>query len=238
MADTSSSPVPEASPREERQRLFSAPLIVVLMSLALVLLHLGFTLMSPQEQFNTLYDFALVPLRFWAAAGSPDVYPDYLSGLLTLISTSLLHADWLHVIVNAAMLLAFGTPVARTFGEGPKGWGLWMIVFLGSVIAGSALYLALATVASPYAVGASGGTSGLIAAALLLDPRGMKRKLWSREFLTLTFALGLANAVLTFAAPYMFNGMGLAWEAHVGGYIAGALLMAILPVRGYRAAGS
>ena len=45
-----------------------------------------------------------------------------------------------------------------------------MSLFLGSVIAGSALYLALSTVASPYVVGASGGSSGLIAAAFLLDP--------------------------------------------------------------------
>ena len=71
----------------------------------------------------------------------------------------------MHVIVNAMMLLAFGTPVARAFGNTPTGWGLWMIVFLGSIIAGSALYLGLATVQSYYAVGASGGTSGLIAAA-------------------------------------------------------------------------
>jgi membrane associated rhomboid family serine protease len=112
-----------------------------------------------------------------------------------------------------------------------------MIVFLGSVIAGSALYLALATVDTAYAVGASGGTSGLMAAALLLDRWGGKRKLWSREFLGFTLAIGLANILLTLIAPYWL-GMGIAWEAHVGGYMAGAILMALLPTKGYRPAES
>ncbi len=237
MPDTSS-PAPETPKPQERVPFINAPLIVVLMSLALVLLHLAFVLMPFNEQQTTLYDFALAPERFWAPAGSPSVYPDYVSGLMTLVSTALLHFDWLHVSVNALMLLAFGTPVARTLGSGPMGWGLWMIVFLGSVIAGSALYLALATESTPFAVGASGGTSGLIAAALLLDRWGLKRKLWDREFLMMTFGLALANLLLTFAAPFLFQGVGLAWEAHLGGYIAGALLMTVLPVRGYRAAGS
>ncbi|MDP3492970.1 MAG: rhomboid family intramembrane serine protease, partial [Hyphomonadaceae bacterium] len=215
------------------QPIFNAPLIVVIMCILLVALYAAYAFAPFAEQQAALYDFALAPERFWAPAGSPKVYPDVLSGLMTLGSTALLHGDWMHVIINSLMLLAFGTPVARTFGKGPSAWGLWMIVFLGSVIAGSALYLALATAETPWAVGASGGTSGLIAAALLLDPYGMKRKLWAPEFLRFTFAFALANVLLTIAAPYAL-GMGIAWEAHLGGYIAGAVLMAVLPVKGYR----
>ncbi len=133
------------------------------------------------------------PQRFWAPAGSPDVYPDHASGLLTLISTALLHADWMHVIVNVLVLLVFGAPVARAFGATVTGWGLWMILFLGSVIAGSALYLALATVNSPFVVGASGGVFGLLAAALLLGRDGRKRALWSREFLIVTAIVAFAD---------------------------------------------
>jgi membrane associated rhomboid family serine protease len=233
MSDASSPPVSEQPESEERIPFFRAPLIVVVVALVLVLLHLAFSLAPFPEQQATLYDFALAPQRFWAQAGSVDVYPDHISGLLTLVSTALLHVDWTHVIFNSAMLLAFGTPVARTFGSGFRGWGLWMIVFLGSVVGGSALFLALATEATPYAIGASGGVSGLIAAALLLDPWGLKRALWSREFLLMTFGLLIANIVITLAAPMIF-GMGIAWEAHAGGYITGALLMTVLPVKGYR----
>lgn len=226
--DTSETPASRARP----EPIFNAPLIVVVMSILLVVLYAAYAFAPYSEQEATLYDFALAPERFWAPAGSPDVYPDAFSGLLTLASSALLHGDWMHVIVNSLMLLAFGAPVARTFGGGPAGWGLWMIVFLGSVIAGSALYLALATAETPYAVGASGGTSGLIAAAFLLDPYGMRRKLWSPRFLQLTASVAVINLVLVLAGPLI--GLYVAWEGHVGGYIAGAILMAVLPVKGYR----
>ncbi len=228
---------PRGEPRLKQPPIFNAPPLVVLMSLLLIGLYAVYSFAPVADQQSALYEFALAPERFWASAGSPVVYPDHLSGLLTLVSTALLHGDWMHVIVNALMLLAFGTPVARAFGDTVTGWGRWMILFLGSVIAGSALYLALATASSPYAVGASGGVSGLIAAAFLLDPSGGKRALWSPDFLKLTLAIGIANVVLTLVAPIVL-GMGLAWEAHVGGYIAGAVLMSVLPARGYRQAES
>lgn len=224
-----------ATAKSERRSppVFNAPPLVLIMALLLIALYAAYFFAPFRDQQAMLYDFALAPERFWAPPGSPSVYPDHISGLITLASTALLHGDWMHVLVNALMLLAFGTPVARAFGNSVTGWGLWMIVFLGSVIAGSALYLALATVDSPYAVGASGGTSGLIAAAFLLDPYGRKRPVLSREFLGVTLALAAANAVLTLAAPSLL-GMGIAWEAHVGGYIAGAVLMKVLPARGFR----
>jgi membrane associated rhomboid family serine protease len=229
---SSSDPAPA-----KREPIFSAPLIVIVMSLSLIGLYAAYSFAPFSEQSGILYDFALAPERFWAPAGSSRVYPDIFSGLLTLVSTALLHNDWMHVIVNSLMLLAFGTPVARAFGSSVTGWGLWMIVFLGSVIAGSALYLALVDATGIPAVGASGGTSGLIAAALLLDPYGGKRKLWSREFLGFTLAIAIANALFTLAAPSLL-GMYIGWEAHLGGYIAGALLMTVLPTKGYRAAKS
>lgn len=217
----------------QRQPIFNAPLIVVVMALLLVALYAAYAFAPFREQQATLYDFALAPERFWAPAGSDQVYPDALSGLMTLVSTALLHGDWMHVIVNALMLMAFGAPIARTMGATPTGWGLWMVIFVGSVIGGSALYLALATAETPFAVGASGGVSGLAAAAFLLDPWGLKRKLWSPEFLRITIAFAVANALLTLVGPQLL-GMGIAWEAHAGGYITGALLMTVLPVKGYR----
>ncbi len=220
---------------EKRQPIINAPLLVLLMAALLVALHAVVTFSPDDDYQRIMWDYAIVPGRFWAAAGSADVYPDHLSGLITLISTALLHADWSHVIINSLVLIAFGTPVARTLGQDARGWGLWMLLFVGSVIGGSALYLALANVGSPYLIGASGGTSGLMAAAFLLDPWGGKRPLWSREFLVFTGVFCLANLLLVVVGPALL-GMQISWEAHIGGYIAGALLMAVLPVRGYRTA--
>ncbi|MEZ6031141.1 MAG: rhomboid family intramembrane serine protease [Hyphomonadaceae bacterium] len=214
----------------QRQPIFNAPLLVVLMAVLLVVLHAVVTFSSDEVWRQVMWDYAVFPARFWAPAGTPEVYPDHLSGLLTLLSTALLHADWMHVIVNSLMLLAFGTPVARALGQDARGWGLWMLVFVGSVIGGSALYLALSDVNSPYLVGASGGTSGLMAAAFLVDPWGGRRSLLAREFVLFSVVFALVNALLVVAGPYIF-GAGISWEAHLGGYIVGAILMSVIPLR-------
>lgn len=230
-------PVPAEKPGRPYPPLINAPLLVIVTAAALVLLHAAFEFASPIDQLAITYDYALAPQRFWAVAGSRDVYPDAASGLLTLLSSGLLHADWLHVLVNATMLLAVGAPVCRALGDTAAGAAKWMLLLVVSIIGGSALYLALANVDSPYLIGASGGVSGLIGAVFLLDPHGGKRALWSRQFLSMTAAFVIANAFLAYVAPFML-GMGVSWEAHIGGYIAGALMMAVLPVRGYRRAES
>jgi membrane associated rhomboid family serine protease len=206
--------------------------LVYAMAALLLALHLGFTLAPFNQQDELTWNFALMPMRFWAPAGSADVYPDYLSGLLTLLSSGLLHGDWMHVVVNAAMLVWFGVPVARALGPGAAAWGYWMLVFAGSVIAGCAVYLALADSSGPYLIGASGGTSGLIAAALMLGDNGRKHSLWSPGFLVPTAIFAVMNVLLVMSAPYAL-GMAVSWEAHAGGYIFGALLMLVLPLRGY-----
>jgi len=226
---------PGRSQASPRQPIINAPLLVILMAALLVALHAVVSFGSYDERMEVMWNYAVWPGRFWAPAGTADVYPDHISGLLTLVSTALLHADWTHVMINSLMLLAFGTPVARAFGNDARGWGLWMLLFVGSVVAGSALYLALADVNGPYLIGASGGTSGLMAAAFLLDPWGGKRPLWAREFVSFSIVFALINVLLVLVAPYAL-GMAVSWEAHLGGYVAGAILMAVLPVRGYRSA--
>lgn len=217
----------EPSPSPRREPLFNAPLIVFGMALLLVGLHAAFTFSPYETQVRIQYDYALVPRRFWEEGQFARGYPDIFTALLTLVTTGFLHADWIHVLVNSAMLLAFGTPVARALGNNPRGWLNWMIVYFGSVIGGSAAYLAINDVTAAMAVGASGGTSGLIAAAFLLDPRGRLMSPLSRGFVSMTIAFVAMNALITFAGPSLL-GVGIAWEAHAGGYIAGALLMLAL----------
>jgi membrane associated rhomboid family serine protease len=220
-----------------REKFFSSfPVIVGATALALVGLYTAYFFAPFAEQQKTLFDFALAPERFWAEAGSAKVYPDMQSGLLTLVSTALLHGDWVHLIVNTLMLIQFGAPVSQALGPGIAGAGKWMLLFVVSIVAGSILYLGLQDVNGPYAVGASGGVSGLIAAAFLVDPyTWRKRTLWSREFLLMTLYFIVVNLVLVFGGPFV--GLYVAWEAHAGGYIAGAILMALMPLRGLQGRG-
>lgn len=213
-------------------RLGHIPVVVWATALALLLLYAAFFFAPYEEKVLIQYNYALVPQRFWAPAGSDLVYPNMFEALLTLVSTALLHGDWFHVIVNTLMLVQFGIPVARALGTDVTGAGAWMLLFVTSVIAGSVAYLAIQDAGAGAAVGASGGVSGLFAAAFLLDPfTGRRRKLWDRNFLVLTGVFIAINVLLVYAGP-MLLGMGIAWEAHAGGYVAGALIMSILPLRG------
>lgn len=202
------------------------------MAVLLVGLHAAASTASYDELTLLRYDYAVVPARFWAEAGARDAYPDLASKLLTLASTALLHGDWLHVLVNSAMLLSFGVPVSRALGLNAAGWGKWMLLFVGSVVAGSLTYLVLNDHHATAAVGASGGTSGLIAAAFLLDGAGRVQSPLSRGFIVMTLLFAAFNAALAFAGPQLL-GMGIGWQAHAGGYVMGALLMLGLQPRGY-----
>ena len=231
MTDVQAAPPP-------REKFFSNfPVVVAVTSLLIVGLYTAYFFAPMADQREALYNFALAPERFWAEAGSPKVYDSLPAALLTLLSTALLHGDWVHVIVNTLMLIQFGAPLAQTLGAGLSGAGKWMLLFVASIIAGSLLYLALQDVNGPYAVGASGGVSGLIAAAFLVDPyTWRKRTLWSRSFLLMTLYFIVINLVLVFGGPYV--GLYIAWEAHAGGYIAGALIMSLMPIRAPRGAES
>ncbi len=218
-------------PREQpKQPLFNAPLIVIGMALVLVGLHGATYLLSQQQWLEMTYNFALVPRRFFAEAGADVAYVGLGAKLLTLVSSAFLHGGWLHVIMNSGMLLAFGTPVARTLGGEVVGVGKWLAVFFAAVIAGSLVYLVLKGQGGGAAVGASGGVSGLMAAAMLIAPDGTVRTPLSRGFLTFTAVFIVANVVIAFAGPYIL-GAGVAWEAHAGGYLAGAIIMLLLGPR-------
>lgn len=211
-----------------REPYFTLPaMLVIAMSVLIVALH-GLTyLLSNEENVTLLYDFGLAPRRFFAPAGSEHAYPDILSQLVTLVSTALLHGDWIHVALNAMMLWQFGMRPARALGHGIAGAGKWMLLFVVSIAAGSLVYLMLQGVNGGVAVGASGGTCGLIAADFLIGRDGRIRSPLSRPFLLLTLYFALLNLALVYLVPLVLP-FDVSWEAHLGGYLAGVAMMLIL----------
>lgn len=210
--------------------MFNAPPLVVGVAVGIVALHALTYLLTPEGRDRLLYDYALVPQRFFAPAGSPDAYPNIFAKLLTLFSTGLLHAGWMHVLVNAGMLLAFGSQARRLLGPGLRGALWWLALLIVSTVAGSAAFLAFDAVlpsGATAAVGISGGVSGLMGAIFVVafDPR--RGLVISPRFAAMTVAFLLANVLLAFSGSAI-AGAGIAWQAHVGGYAAGAAMMALL----------
>ena len=146
-------------------------------------------------------------------------------GLFTAI---FLHGGWAHAITNAAMALAFATPLARFFGEGPRGAFAFFAFYLLCGALGNLGYAALHPGSAAGIVGASGAVSGLMGAvARLIGGHGRLGGLTSPPVLGMGAALLAVNlliAVLGGGWVPGANGAGIAWEAHLAGFAAGLLL--------------
>lgn len=143
--------------------------------------------------------------------------------LLTPFTHMLLHGSWLHIAMNAVMLLAFGSGVERWLG------GKRMIVFfLICGFFGVAAHFALNFYSIQPVIGASGGLSGLFAAALIMINRqhgGLTGKYGMWPFIILWIGISIAFGLI--GSP---DGSEIAWAAHVGGFLGGFLVLKLTKV--------
>jgi membrane associated rhomboid family serine protease len=226
-----------------RQPIFNIPPVVVAVLAVLGLVHAVRELLLP-EQFDRflILAFGFVPVRYDASALIDGVLPGgrgaEIWGFLTY---ALLHADLMHLGVNAVWLLAFASPVARRFGA-----GRFLMFFAFTVAAGALAHLLVHPGELAPMIGASAGVSGTMGAAarFVFEPGG-PLDMWTRHggrpdvvpAAPLTIALRNPR-VLAFLAVWfglnLFFGLGsltfladdqpVAWDAHVGGFLAGLLL--------------
>jgi membrane associated rhomboid family serine protease len=134
--------------------------------------------------------------------------------LLSPISSGFLHGDLLHLVINMAFLLAFGTAIERRLGR-VRFLGLYFACMLAG--AGASMGLFFITLEQTFMVGASGAISGLFGAVL--------RMTMARAYVAIAVFVGL-NVIIGYTGmPSMGEVRAIAWEAHIGGLIAGFLLM-------------
>lgn len=140
----------------------------------------------------------------------------------SLVTSMFLHGGLLHLAVNMLFLWVFGAAVEDRLGPGPF-LGLYL---LGGLL-GTLTYVAVNSGSAAPVVGASGAVSAAMGAYLLIGPR---RRI-------LSFVAPLPLVVLTLPAwallgPYLLTQVltpddaAVAWQAHVGGMVAGFLLAA------------
>lgn len=168
----------------------------------------------------------------------------------TLLSYGLLHGSWLHLISNVVWLAAFGSPVARRLGG-----GRFLLLMALSTIAGALLHWWSRELDVLPLVGASAGVSGATAAAIRFvfspgvhftalghdaavrripaEPLG---GIWRNSRAMLFVVIWFVTNILFGAGliPILGEETSIAWEAHIGGFVAGLLLFPLLdrgPVR-------
>ena len=169
------------------------------------------------------YRLALIPVTLFAEQTRPaDLI--FVPEEITVLSYAFLHGSWLHLAGNMLFLWVFGDNV-----EDAMGHVKFLIFFLLCGIAGGLAYAIMTPEPSAPLVGASGATSGVVAAYLMLHP---KVKVWVLVTLVIKFPFQLP-AWIVLGAYVIWNvimvlsgdsGSHTAWWAHIGGLVAGAVL--------------
>jgi len=138
------------------------------------------------------------------------------------------HGGLWHLVMNLLVLAAIGGMLTARLGAPPLAWLRFLLLFVLSALAGAALFLALHPTGSMPMVGASGGIYGLIALLLRSRPDGGPvLAIRSRTIRRSGWALVKENAFLFVLLAVMSwagdAAIGLAWEAHLGGFLFGLL---------------
>jgi membrane associated rhomboid family serine protease len=203
-----------------------APVVLVLIAF-MVGIH-GFRefIVTPQQDNYIIAYGAFIPLAYQGEVGLPT-----WSLVTSPVTYAFLHGSWAHVGINSMWLAVFGAPLAARIGA-----SRFLAFFVVTAIAAALLHFALHHDSIAPLIGASGAVSGFTAAAARFgfSTRGNSHLGFTGKRFTLietfTNRTSLSFIVIWFAINFLpaisnFGGTNIAWEAHIGGFIAGLLLL-------------
>jgi rhomboid family protein len=154
---------------------------------------------------------------------------------LTLVTSLFLHGGFVHLFGNMVYLWVFGDAVEDSFGHAG-----YLLFFIGCGAVGSVTHTLVFPHSTVPSIGASGSIAGVLGAFLVLRPRARILTLfpfvvyWAMAeiramfFLPIWFLMQFFNGFLSLASARSTQEVaGIAWWAHVGGFIFGAIVAAI-----------
>ena len=154
---------------------------------------------------------------------------------VTVLTSMFLHGGWFHVISNMWVLFIFGDNV-----EDRLGGSRYLVFYLLSGVA-AALLEAFILPASPVPmIGASGAIAGVLGAYLILYPRAKIASLVPILFIFTIIDIPAFLFLLFWFVSQLFSGwltlsgtagIGVAWWAHVGGFLFGMVTVGLLAPR-------
>ncbi len=235
---------------EEMRRnppIFNAPTVVLALIAVFIAVQVLLEVVSPALKNQIFLTLAFIPLRYVAHSAQYGTIPGGQGAAVwTFVTHALVHGGWLHLGINSVWMLAFGSVLARRLGT-------WRFLVFSSLAAacGAAVFLLLNWGQLAVMIGASGAISGQMAGSVRLIfalPGGLRgigtgdlslvRPLTLAETFTnrgaliflgvwLLAALGTGWFNINPGAPHQ----AIAWEAHLGGFIAGLFLFGLLDRR-------
>lgn len=219
-----------------REPIFNAPIVILGLIATFALIHGVRAFLPENDDAYLVFALGFIPARY---GDSPFELPGgHIAGVTSFITHMFVHGDLLHLLVNSAWLLAFGTPLARRMGS------LRFLAFSALCgIAGAVTFLVINPGLLAPMVGASGAISGMMGGLLrflfnAMDYGGsglvsegardvprmdLGQMLRDRR---VVFTIGvwiLLNFAFSIGFGEYVEPAGIAWEAHLGGFFAGLL---------------
>ncbi len=182
--------------------------------------------LGPNAEVAAVYAFGLIP---GALFGDVEVNPaiSRLPGWMTIVTSMFLHGGWMHLIGNMAYLWIFGDNIEASLGH-----ARYVAFYLVCGVAAAAAQIAVAPGSEVPMIGASGAISGVLGAYLVLHPRAN-----IRVFVWIVIIITRINVPAWIVLGMWFVGQvissagvdpgapGVAFMAHIGGFVAGAVLV-------------
>lgn len=195
-----------------------------------VVLQTGWIIPLDDEDLTA---FAVVPAQFLANAGGDTAFLATGAVLvperLTLVTYMFLHGGWIHLIGNMLFLWVFGDNI-----EDAMGHVRFVMFYLMCGIFAALVHTYMLPKSDLPLIGASGAVAGIISAYLILHP---KVKVWVlalwRIPIRITAAWALGIWILAQVSNlFLASEEAVAWWAHLGGLLAGAILVLFMRRRG------
>ncbi len=169
-----------------------------------------------------IYTWGLIPALFTSNPAS---------GWLNIFTSMFLHGGWLHLISNMWILFVFGHNV-----EASMGGFRYLIFYLLAGAAAGLLQIYVQPESPNPMIGASGAIAGVLGAYLIMFPQA---RIASLVFVILFFTIveiPAAIFLLVWMGLQVYSGLfhagsGVAWWAHIGGFLFGAVMVSLFAVK-------
>ncbi|MGH8509272.1 MAG: rhomboid family intramembrane serine protease [Gammaproteobacteria bacterium] len=219
-------------PLRDDRHLQARPIVTyTIIGVCILLFSLQQSLEEVESQ-RLIFSFGIIPaLLFEHARLAPGL--KFVSPEATLFTSMFLHAGWIHLIGNMLYLWIFGDDVEDSMGR-----GRYLVFYLLCGLVGALSHVVAYPTSGIPVVGASGAVSGVLGAYILLYPHSrilvllpmgpFSRLVRLPAFLVLGF--WIVFQLLNTALAGVQEG-GVAWYAHIGGFVTGLALVPLFKHR-------
>ena len=207
-------------------------LVLILANVAIFLYQFSLASTSPQAMHSFVMTFGAIPARVGAAMSG-----DYslVMGVGPLLTSIFLHGGWMHLIGNMWFLWVFGDNI-----EDELGHGVYLIFYIISGLMASVVHILMSPSSNIPIVGARGAIAGVMGAYMIRFPMSRVVTLIPLFIIFTTIELPAFVLLLYWFGIQFFSGAmtlneassgGVAWWAHVGGFLTGIVLIWLRPRR-------